>query len=153
MQEHKRSGFTLMELLVVITVILILVTTAVPFYKKQVMLAHETAALRSIQTVQVSEAQYMADFGEFASNLKQLGPVQTGSAGPEAADLIPQNLAEGRDHGYEFALAGRTLGYRINAEPEGFNSSGRYTYYSDESLAIRRNSTPDPATAASPLLK
>jgi type IV pilus assembly protein PilA len=150
---RTRDGFTLIELLVVITIILIIVTMAIPAYKKQIMLAHETAAIRSIQTIQVAQAQYMADFGQFAGNLTQLGPVQSGAAGPEAAELIPEGLAAGRDHGYDFAVAGRMIGYRVNTAPEVFNSSGRYTFYSDESLAIRRNSTPEPATAASPQIK
>ncbi len=107
------------------------------------MLAHETAAIRGqSQTIQVAQAQYMADFGQFAGNLTQLGPVQSGDAGPEAGELIRQDLEwRGRVNGYDFAVAGRMIGYRVNAAPEVFGSS-RALHVTPTSLAIgiRENS-------------
>ena len=142
-----------MELLVVIAIILIILTVAIPQYRKQIMLSHETAAIRAIGTIKIAEAQYMTDFGQFAPTLVQLGPPPSGGPGPAAADLISGDLASGKKSGYNFVVAARAAGYSIGATPEEFNRSGRFTYYSDETLTIRRNSAQEVATAESPQIQ
>jgi prepilin-type N-terminal cleavage/methylation domain-containing protein len=150
-RQPRRRGFTLMELLVVIAIILVILTMAIPFYKKQLMLSHETAAIRAIGVIQVAEAQYMAEFGRFATTLPQLGPPSAGTSGPSAAELIPEDLAAGTNSGYFFTVAARPGGYVVQAAPDA--SPGRFTFYSDETLVIRRSPAPDPATADSPQIR
>jgi type IV pilus assembly protein PilA len=152
-KRRQQRGFTLMELLIVIAIILIILTIAVPKYNNQVMAAHELAAIRQIGTIHQVETQYMSQFGMFATVLTQLGPPASGAAGPQAADLIGASLASGKASGYLFTLAARPTGYLISAVPEAFNSTGRRTFYSDETLVIRANNTQEPATATSPEIR
>jgi type IV pilus assembly protein PilA len=142
-----------MELLIVIAIILIILAIAVPKMNKQIMAAHEMAAIRQIGTIHQAETQYYSQFGQYAQTLSQLGPPPSGAAGPAAADIIPKVLADGKASGYLFTVAGSPTGYAVTAVPESFGSSGSRTFYSDQTLVIRNNLTQEPATATSPEIK
>jgi type IV pilus assembly protein PilA len=152
-KRRQQRGFTLMELLIVIAIILVILTMAIPQYNKQVMFSHETAAIRAMGTLHVAETQYMSQFGTFATTLAQLGPPASGTATQNAAELISKDLAEGKVSGYTFTLTATPTGYAVNATPDTFNGTGRFTYYSDQTMVIRRNTTAEPATASSPQIK
>jgi type IV pilus assembly protein PilA len=152
-RRNARRGFSLIELLIVIAIILVIVTIAVPQYNKQMMSAHETAAIQAIQTLHAVETQYYSQFGRYATTLAELGPPASGAAGPAAADLISRDLAEGRKSGYVFTVAATPTGYAISAVPETFNSSGRRTFYSDQTLIVRNNWSQEPANVSSAELK
>jgi type IV pilus assembly protein PilA len=150
MQKNRlRRGFSLIELLIVIAIILIIAAIAVPKMNKQIMAAHEMAAIRMITTVHTGETQYYSQFGRYAQNLAELGPPASGAAGPAAADLLPKNLADGKASGFIFTVVGTPTGYSVTAVPEAFGNSGNRTFFSDQTLVIRNNWTAEPATAAS----
>jgi type IV pilus assembly protein PilA len=151
--SDPRRGFSLIELLIVIAIILVIVTIAVPQYNKQMMSAHETAAQQAIQTLHAVETQYYSQFGRYAVSLAELGPPASGAAGPAAADLISKDLSEGKKSGYIFGVAATPTGYAITAVPETFNSSGRRTFYSDQTLVVRNNWSQEPANPNSPEVK
>jgi type IV pilus assembly protein PilA len=151
--QRRRRGFSLIELLIVIAIILVIVTIAVPQYNKQMMSAHETAAIQAIQTIHAVETQYYSQFGRYATSLAELGPPASGAAGPAAADLISRDLTEGKKSGYVFTVAATPTGYAISAVPEAFNSSGRRTFYSDQTLVVRNNWSQEPANVSSAELK
>lgn len=148
--QRRRRGFSLIELMIVIAIILIIAMIAVPKMNNQIMAAHEMAAIRQIQTIHQAETQYYSQFGRYAAGLTELGPPASGNANPSAADLIPQVLANGKNSGYVYAVQATPTGYAITAVPEAFNSSGRRTFYSDQTLVIRNNWSQEPATASSP---
>src|ERR1700747_2367645 len=91
-RNPRRRGFSLIELLIVIAIILVIVTIAVPQYNKQMMSAHETAAIQAIQTIHADKTKYYPQFGRYALSLAELGPPASGTAGPAAADLISKDL-------------------------------------------------------------
>ena len=154
MQENRRRrGFSLIELLIVIAIILIIAAIAVPKMNQQMMAAHEMAAIQQLTTVHKAETQYYSQFGRYANAMTELGPPPSGSAGPASADLIPKVLADGKNSGYMFALAGSPTGYAVTAVPEAFNNTGRRTFYSDQTLVIRNNWGQEPATVNSPEIK
>ena len=136
-----------------ISIILIIAAIAVPKMNNQVMAAHELAAIRQITTIHQGETQYYSQFGKYATALSELGPPTSGAAGPAGADLIPKNLADGKNSGYVFTVAGANTGYTVTAAPEAFNSSGRRTFFSDQTLVIRNNWTQEVATVTSPEIK
>ena len=152
-RKTRRRGFSLIELLIVIAIILVIVTIAVPQYNKQMMSAHETAAIQAIQTIHAVETQYYSQFGRYAVSLAELGPPASGAAGPAAADLISKDLTEGKKSGYVFTVSATPTGYGVSAVPESFNSSGRRTFYSDQTLVVRNNWSQEPATVSSAELK
>lgn len=149
----RRRGFSLIELLIVISIILIIAAIAVPKMNKQLMLAREQAAIRQITTIHQAETQYYSQYGQYAATLLQLGPPASGASGPAAADIIPKNLADGKNSGYIFTVNGTPTGYSVTAVPEAFGNSGSRTFYSDQTLVIRQNFTAEPATATSPELR
>jgi len=145
------KGFSLIELLVVIAIILIIMGMAIPRLTKGKTLALETGAIRAIQTIHTAQAQYQSQFGKFAPTLLDLGPPASGLPTAAAADLISADLASGERSGYKYNLQPTEAGYTISARPITFNTSGTRSFYSDDSLVMRQSSTPDPATAASPV--
>lgn len=154
MRRHlrRRRGFTLIELLIVMAIILVIAAIAVPQLGKQIMAAHENAVIQTFRTLHAEEAQYYAQFGNYATSLAQLGPPASGAAGPAAADLIPKGLADGRQSGYLWTLAASPTGYTISAVPETFGKDGSRTFYSDQTMVVRNNYSQEPANANSPAL-
>jgi type IV pilus assembly protein PilA len=150
--RHSR-GFSLIELLIVIAIILIILTIAVPKLSTAQMNAREMAVVREIQTVNTAQAQYMSQFGKFATTMAELGPPNSGGPGPSAADLIPGSLSSGDKDGYTFILAATPQGYSLNVNPKVYNSTGRRTFFSDQNMIIRQNWSAEPANASSPELK
>ena len=90
---------------------------------------------------------------------EQLGPIAFTAAMVKedslksAADLIQKDLSEGKKGGYVFTITPTPTGYAVNANPETFNSSGRRTFYSDQTLVVRNNWSQEPANANSPEIK
>lgn len=151
-RRHRQRGFSLIELLIVIAIILIILAVALPQMNKSRMHAQEMAAIATIKTVNTEEVQYYSEFGHYATSLTQLGPPSAsgGQSGPDAADLIPSNLASGSSSGYNFTVAQTATGYSVSAVPKTFGGTGKRTFYSDESGVIRQNWGAEPATATSP---
>jgi type IV pilus assembly protein PilA len=147
--NRRRRGFSLIELLIVIAIILIIAAIAVPKMNRQMMAAHEMAAIREIGSIHQAETQYYSQFGRYAQNLTELGPPASGAPSPAAADILPKILTDGKKSGYLFSLQGTPTGYTVTAVPEAFGSSGSRTFFSDSSLVIRQNNTAEPATATS----
>lgn len=153
MPNRNRRGFSLIELLIVIAIILIIVAVAAPRLDKARMHSQEMAAVRQIQTLHTAQTQYYSQYGRYATSLPELGPPTSGQAGPSASDLIPGDLALGLKTGYVFQMQGSPLGYTINVNPQVFNSSGRRTFYSDQTLVIRENWGQEPASLQSKEIK
>lgn len=149
-KQRRRRGFSLVELLIVIAIIMIIAGIAIPQYNKAMMSARETAATRTMQTIHAMETQYYSQFGRYAANLAELGPPASGTAGPAAADLISKDLSQGKNNGYTYTVQATPTGYSITAVPEIFNNSGRRSFYSDQTLQIHTSWTQEPANANSP---
>ena len=146
---RKRRGFSLIELLIVIAIILIIITIAVPNLTRARMHAMETAAIAAIKTVHTAQVQYYSTYGRYATSLTELGPPASGTANASAADVIGNDLSNGKKQGYIFNLTGTPGGYILTANPENFGTTGSKTYYSDQTMVVHVNEGPEPATATS----
>jgi prepilin-type N-terminal cleavage/methylation domain-containing protein len=153
MSARRRRGFSLMELLIVVAILLIIGAIAVPKLSTAMMNAREMAAVRQIHTVHTVQAQYMSQFGRYATSLTELGPPPSGQPGPTGADLIGQDMAEGTKNGYKFVLTGTPTGYTVNANPVTPGTTGRRTFYSDQTGIIRENWGQEPANQSSKEIK
>jgi len=148
-----RRGFSLIELLIVVSIILILITIAVPKFTHAQMFTRETAAIQAVKTIHTAEVQYQSQFGRYAASLTELGPPASGAPSASSADLIGNDLANGEKQGYRFTLSAVPGGYVVNATPVSYGSSGSRSFYSDQSMVIHENDGPEPATAQSKELR
>jgi type IV pilus assembly protein PilA len=148
--RRRPRGFSLIELLIVIAIILIIIGIAVPNYHTATMNARGMAALRAVQTIQAAEVQYLSLYGHYSPSLRELGPPASGGPGASAAALIGNDLANGVKEGYRFTLSGSEGGYSVSAAPMIYRSAGTKSFYSDQSMIIRESDSAQPATASSP---
>jgi type IV pilus assembly protein PilA len=146
-------GFSLVELLIVVAIIVVLLAVAVPNLMTARSNAAETVVIREIQTIHQAQIQYLSEFGKYASTLVELGPPASGTVGRTVANLIPASLASGDKDGYVFTMIPTTAGFAVNANPKVFGSTGRRTFYTDENGVVHQNWSREPATAGSPEIR
>jgi type IV pilus assembly protein PilA len=147
-----RRGFSLIELLIVIAIILIITMVAVPHYQRAQMLAREMAASKAVLTIQTDEVIYQSEYGRYAATLRELGPPDSGPSSVAAAGLIGGALAGGTLGGYNFTLTGTADTYAIAASPVTYDSSGKRSFYLDQTGILRATDRREPATSSSPEL-
>ena len=133
------AGFTLVELLIVMSVILILITLAIPGFERVHIKADQTSAIASVRMLNSMEAEYNSNYPShgYACSLATLGG-KAGSGTPTPA-APPQRPA----HHAPRAQAGDHIGvdqynsYQITATPVAVGRSGNNGYCSDETGQIR----------------
>src|SRR5438094_5996871 len=86
----KQKGFSLIELLIVVAIILIIAAIAIPNLLRAKISANESSAVGSIRNIVTAEVSYNASYGGFASILASLGPAScsgcTGATGPPCSN-------------------------------------------------------------------
>ncbi|HLK20188.1 MAG TPA: DUF2950 family protein [Bryobacteraceae bacterium] len=149
--RRRCEGFSLVELLVVMAIIAVVLGVAIPSLQKARLNAEETMVVRELHTIGQAETQYHSQFGKYAATLRELGPPVRGAAdGPQAAHLIPANLASGEKNGYMFSMTSEAGGFAVVAIPKVFGSTGRRTFYLDQDGVVHQNWGREPASADSP---
>ena len=153
-RRRFHRGFSLIELLIVIAIILIIAAIAMPKLTSARMFAYEMAAIRTLATLNTAQTQYFSTYGRYATSLTELGPPAGGGAtSPSSADLITTDLAAGMKSGYKFSMVGSPQGYGVNAEPQVYNTTGKRSFFTDQSTVIREHQGNEPATVNDPEIK
>src|SRR5579863_3997005 len=109
----KEKGFSLIELLIVVAIILIIAAIAVPNLLKSKMAANEASSAASLRTIGTGQVTYSSTYNiGFAGSLAELGPPAAGVADSSAAaNLIDSTLGGvGTKSGYIFALTAGPTG-------------------------------------------
>jgi prepilin-type N-terminal cleavage/methylation domain-containing protein len=122
---NGKRGFSLLELLIVVAIILIIATIAIPSFLRSRQSANESAAVSNVRTINIEEATYSVSSG---GNFGTLGALVAGG-------MLDVRFA-GPVSGYNFTVTVSGLDYTVTATPVALNS-GRYGYYSAPDGVIR----------------
>jgi type IV pilus assembly protein PilA len=142
--RNQQKGFSLIELLIVVAIILIISAIAIPNFMRSRMRANEVSAVASLRSINTAAVTYSITYPDlnFPPNLAALGGAApctlTSSAG---ACLIDEVLASGSKSGYLFVWTGDgqipSVVFTLTATPQVPGSSGQNTYCTDPSGVIR----------------
>jgi type IV pilus assembly protein PilA len=162
MRSNKQKGFSLIELLIVVAIILIIAAIAIPNLLRARISANEASAVASLRTMNTAAITYNSSYGTYPPVLSNLGPVVSpASPTSTTADLLDQVLAPpgggntAQKSGYNFTYAvpsgGAAAGYTVNANPVVSNQTGVRYFFTDQSGVVRWNATAPAAVTDSPL--
>jgi prepilin-type N-terminal cleavage/methylation domain-containing protein len=121
----SNRGFSLLELLIVVAIILIIATIAIPSLLRSRQAAQESSAVAQLRTINTAEVTYLS------SNQGAYGSI------PEliTAGLL-DNRFTGSVSGYNFTVTASASSYTASATPTSTNA-GRYGYFALPDAVVR----------------
>jgi type IV pilus assembly protein PilA len=143
-RQKSQRGFSLIELLIVVAIILIIAAIAIPNFIRARMAANESAAVSSIHAINTGEITYSSAFPQIGYS------VLLSDLGPAGAGYLDNVLSGGTKSGYIFTYVQNTTdnpsdGYTLNGDPVTRGVTGQRSFYSDQRNQTHYNLT---ATAA-----
>jgi type IV pilus assembly protein PilA len=150
---RKQKGFSLIELLIVVAIILIIAAIAIPNLLRARIAANESSAVSSIRTMNTAQVTYQSTYPTvgYSSTITALGPVAaTGCTTPASTNaclvdwVVAQATAAGSaKSGYYFTdtpgggVNGILVGYTLDGQPASVNQTGVRGFCSNEDAVIR----------------
>jgi type IV pilus assembly protein PilA len=159
----RQKGFSLIELLIVVAIILIIAAIAIPNLIRSKMAANEASAVASLRTINTSQVVYSSTYNVpsvFSPTLPALadgGGTCVPPAIPTAANaclidsaLAAATVAPGKS-GYTFTYTVGVGTYTLTAQPVTLNSTGVRFFFTDQTVVIRANSGAAATAASTPI--
>jgi type IV pilus assembly protein PilA len=142
---RKQKGFSLIELLIVVAIILIIAAIAIPNLLRARIAANESSAVASVRTLNTSQISYNSAYPTvgFAASLANLSGTCTGTVIPTSASacLIDSQLATGTKSGYSFKIAttgtAPSSNYAVWGNPLTVNTTGVRSFCSVSDAVVR----------------
>ncbi len=154
--RRRQKGFSLIELLIVVAIILIIAAIAIPNLLRSKMAANEASAVGSLRTLNTACLEYSTTYGGYPHSLANLGPGSPATSA--AADLIDSVLASQTKTGYIFTYTpgatdanGNVLSYSIAANPITRGTTGQRGFYTDQTGVIRADTTTSATGTSTPI--
>jgi len=163
-------GFSLIELLIVVAIILIIAAIAIPNLLRSRIAANQASAVGSLRTLNTAEVTYATTYNTgYSGTLGDLGPATAGNSPTATAAGLIDEVLSGQNpggsaatvsskSGYTFTYtaggtdtSGRINTYGITATPISVGTTGTNYYFTDMSGVIRQNSTAVAGSSDSPL--
>src|SRR5258708_3065562 len=157
MRSHK--GFSLIELLLVVSVILIIAAIAIPNFLRSRMRANEASAVASIRVINTAAVTYSITYptAGYPPQLITLAWANPCTSSSTQSCLIDDVLAQGTKSGYNFAWTGRgatpSVTYIVTGPPQAVGASGQRMFCSDQTGVIHYDVTGSGCTSASLVLE
>ena len=158
---RKQHGFSLIELLIVVAIILVIAAIAIPNLMKSRIAANEASAVGSLRAINNAEVTYNTSYNTYTCTLAALGPGSGGgsAASSAAAQILDANLSSGSKSGYSFIAGtcnvanGNTTSYQWSANPISPGYSGSRYFCTDDTfnVSVDPNSAANCLTIGSPV--
>ncbi len=155
--QNKQKGFSLIELLIVVAIILIIAAIAIPNLLRSKMAANEASAVATLRTLNTSAVSYSTSYGNYPPSLASLGPIASGGTpSSTTADLVDSVLGQdpATKSGYTFVYVGTgtpTSSYSITATPVNVGTTGQRGFFTNQSGVIRADPSGAATSASTPL--
>lgn len=141
---ERQKGFSLIELLIVIAIILIIAAIAIPNLLRSRMAANEASAVSGIRAITTAEHAYSAAYPDvgYTCSLTSLGPPASGQRpATTGSDILDPVVSAGIKSGYSFALTNCSgtpgADYESSAAPLNIGGTGQRAFCSDASGIIQ----------------
>jgi len=143
-QGKKAAGFSLIELLIVVAIILIIAAIAIPNLIKSKMAANESSAVGSLRTINTGEVNYAASCPAvgYSASLAEMNTGTVCAGGKGIIDNVLGSAAP-KKSGYTFAYAAVAGGdalndtYTVVGTPATVGTTGQRQFFSDQTGVIR----------------
>jgi prepilin-type N-terminal cleavage/methylation domain-containing protein len=144
MVREREKGFSLIELLIVVAIILVIAAIAIPNMMRSRIAANEAAAVSAVRAITTAEHAYAQSYPEygFTCSLGELGPPPSGQPfSTAAAGILDPVVSLGAKSGYSFAIIGcgsttPRYSFQSTGVPKVVGQTGQRAFCSDNSGVI-----------------